>query len=115
MRAGICQFDALGHFIENHINFKALNKPIPRYWDMRKEWLDPMKTALTGFSSNASYGVGNSEVSDGVHIAYDMMKTVEKTIATEENHDRSSVWHHGNICKYGSEPIIKIEKEQERK
>lgn len=108
-RLGLGQIDCVGEFLDHHANRKK-NPNFPSYWDMRNDVFDPLKKKLFGFEGGASYGVGNPEVHDDSHIAYDIQKTIQKTIATEEKHESHSVWHNGDILHYGSEPRIKITK-----
>jgi hypothetical protein len=64
-----------------------------------------------GFDFNSSFGIGNKEVHDKVKVSYDMMKSIQKVLAKVDTHHDFSVWHNGNIVKYGKEPIIKVENE----
>ena len=109
-RLGLGQIDCVGEFLDYHNCDKKKDPKFPSYWDLRNKYFDPMKKDLFGFESGASYGVGNKEVHDDSHIAYDMQKAIQKVIAIEENHDSSSVWHNGDILHYGSEPHIEIKK-----
>ena len=79
-------------------------------WEKIKCLCDEIKHTLFGFVSGQSYGIAQKEVDDRVKIAYDLDKTIQKQIATDDQHSQMSVWHHGNILHLGSEPLAKIEK-----
>jgi len=105
LRVGIGQVEIVAEILNEM--FPEKTKDVSQ-WDMKKKYLDPMKEELFGLSGGGSFGICNDVVSDNAKIAYDLNKTIQKFIATKDNHSETSVWHDGNLLKLGSEPVVVI-------
>ena len=98
VRLGIGQTEEAADFLDMVLDVKDL--------ESLRQTMKAVKVEQLGCPANGSYGIGNEKLADSVHDAYDVKKALEKVIATAETHDRWSVWHDGNIVKYGKEPHV---------
>ena len=108
-RIGIGQIEE----IENLFRFHYSDE---EYYNSEKSMeierlLHEVKFEMFGLASNASYGITNDKVPDDFKVAYDMIKSLQRPIAIEENHHDFSVWRDGNILHLGSEEFIKVKVE----
>ena len=76
----------------------------PEKKDDLRVLVNRIKTEIINQPVNGSYGIGNRKVKKPVHDSYDLYKALAKVIATAERHERFSVWHDGNIVRYGDQP-----------
>ncbi len=53
-------------------------------------------------------GIANANVHKDVKTMYDLEKSIQKGVATAENHGSWSVWHDGDILHLGDEPVAKV-------
>ena len=104
-RVGIGQLEIIGEKL-NTLFPSGKHATIP--WKLKEKYLNKIKMEFFEFQSGQSYGIGHQKVSDKAKIGYDLQKTIQKTIAEKDDHNRMSVWHDGNILKLGSEPLAKI-------
>lgn len=98
VRLGLGQTEEAADFLDTVLDVKDL--------EALRQTMRAVKVEQLGCPANGSYGIGNSKLHPQVHDAYDVKKALEKVIATVEKHQDFSVWHDGNIVKYGKEPHI---------
>ena len=108
MRIGIGQIECVAEALGD-LGLLEIYTPL----DVREKWFNIIKKELLGFASGASFGIPNPQVSDKAKIAYDMNKTIQKCISDTFKEKTIGVWSDGNILHLGSEPFIKIKKEDE--
>jgi hypothetical protein len=108
-RLGAGQFEEM--FDEFQFMFPQDSKNWASRWDLKIKYADPMKEELLGLKDGANLGISTvpGRAREEVCIAYEINKVVQNTIATEENHNAISVWHHTPI-KMSSVPLPIVEK-----
>lgn len=109
-RLSIGQVEIVTEFLSNHF-FDAFKEKGITHWEIKQQYIDPLKEKLFGFGQGASYGVGHDKNPEVGRISYEMCKKCQNTIAKEDNHKTYSVWHHEPL-KLSKEPLITIEEKE---
>lgn len=125
-RIGIAQIEEVVPVLQRQFGFdKKANcqveclpyhEAIP--WDLIREYINAIKSLL-GFSSNASYGIGNGSVNVAVHRSYEVFKVLSKALIEDRdpNPKFRGVHYDGLTLRYtlDKEPEVTIVDEGEKK
>lgn len=96
VRIGIGQIEAVAEAIGH-----------PTDYDEIRNHLFAVKRIL-GHPANGSHGIANPQISPTTKTSYDLMKAIQKGVATAEDHASFSVWHDGDILHLGTEPTARV-------
>lgn len=97
IRVGIGQLEAVAEVVnELHDVGDSQNYSRELFVEIKKEILD--------LPRNGNHGITNDKVSKNTKTSFDLLKAIEKGIATAEEHGGHSVWHDGDILHLGQEP-----------
>lgn len=107
-RIGIGQIEEVQAVLRDQMgfDFEAYITPVQKIeWDQIRRSLHAVK-AFLGFDRNASYGIGNQNVSINVHRSYEVFKVLCKTLIEDRdpNPGFKGVHYDGLTVRYTQDP-----------
>lgn len=104
-RMGIGQMEAVAEAI-NETNGTDCY-PFAVYNPVREKLIE-IKESILHQPRNGNKGITHPDVAAAVKTVYDILKSIQKGIATAEDHGSHSVWHDGDILHLGTEPTPEV-------
>jgi hypothetical protein len=101
-RVGLGQIGVVGERMDHFA------KKTGKFFYQMAEILNSVKTELTGFHPNASYGVGNKEVPDRFMQAIDMYQVIRHKLAWDNNPEGGVTVDFHEPSRYGKQALCKI-------